>query len=123
MDVGVLRPSGSCLRLNLGELATFGDLRVALKMLLGIKKSRQRLVVDSTIVSSQQTLGSVARGTPLEVTLVVAEPVCSTCGSDGPLLFCAGCVDVLYCGARCQRADWRRHSADCRRYSPRHAQI
>ncbi len=123
MDVGVWRPSGSCLRLTLGEQATFGDLRALLKMLLGIRKSRQRLVVDSTIVSSRQTLGSVARGTPLEVTLVVAEPVCNSCGADGPLLFCAGCVDALYCGAQCQRTDRRRHSADCRRHSPRAAQI
>jgi len=90
MDIGVWRPSGSCLRLTLGEQATFCDLKALLKMILGIRKSRRRLAVDSTIVSSRQALGSVVRSTPLEVTLVVVEPVCSPCGADGPLLFCGG---------------------------------
>ena len=44
------------------------------------------------------------------------------CGADGcgvtndtaPLKSCAACRQVCYCGAACQRADWRRHKPECR---------
>jgi hypothetical protein len=44
---------------------------------------------------------------------------CATCGTrqapeGAPLLKCGGCARVVYCGAECQRGDWKRHKAECK---------
>jgi hypothetical protein len=44
---------------------------------------------------------------------------CAATGADvaaagGKLRFCTACRAVAYCGAACQRADWRRHAPACK---------
>ena len=42
------------------------------------------------------------------------EQPCWTCGATGvPLKKCSVCVVASYCGADCQKADWRGHKARC----------
>ena len=43
---------------------------------------------------------------------------CAACGGqDGELRLCDGCRAVKYCSRACQRAQWKRHKADCRAWS------
>ncbi|EOY16201.1 Histone-lysine N-methyltransferase ASHR1 [Theobroma cacao] len=47
-----------------------------------------------------------------------SDPVCQRCfKSDGTLLRCASCNIVWYCGAECQRLDWKLHKVECRAIS------
>ena len=39
---------------------------------------------------------------------------CAACGAAGAPLTCAGCRGARYCGAECQRRDWRAHKAACK---------
>ena len=46
------------------------------------------------------------------------EHLCAVCGQhvvDGKVKMCrcAGCKSVWYCGARCQKVDWKLHRAEC----------
>ncbi|KAG5185289.1 hypothetical protein JKP88DRAFT_276701 [Tribonema minus] len=41
---------------------------------------------------------------------------CDYCDEEGAPHRCGRCRVSMYCGAQCQRGDWRRHSALCRRY-------
>ena len=43
-----------------------------------------------------------------------AARACSACGAAGAPLTCGGCRDARYCGAECQRRDWRAHKATCK---------
>jgi len=39
---------------------------------------------------------------------------CGNCkGADDKLSKCAGCAGVAYCSKECQKADWKRHKAEC----------
>lgn len=42
---------------------------------------------------------------------------CENCGSfggeNGKLLMCSGCKCTFYCGAKCQKEDWKRHKVEC----------
>ena len=42
---------------------------------------------------------------------------CENCGSvggeKGKLLMCSGCKCTFYCGAKCQKEDWKRHKKEC----------
>ena len=39
---------------------------------------------------------------------------CWTCGATGvPLKKCSVCVVAAYCGAGCQKADWKAHKGQC----------
>jgi ankyrin repeat protein len=38
---------------------------------------------------------------------------CAHCGAPDAPNFCSGCRAVRYCGAACQRADWREHKPRC----------
>jgi hypothetical protein len=43
-------------------------------------------------------------------------PRCMHCGDAGESLrACASCKTALFCGRECQKAEWRRHKAYCRR--------
>ncbi|XP_021285151.1 LOW QUALITY PROTEIN: histone-lysine N-methyltransferase ASHR1-like [Herrania umbratica] len=47
-----------------------------------------------------------------------SEPLCQRCfKSDGALLKCASCNIAWYCGAECQRLDWKLHKLECRAIS------
>lgn len=39
---------------------------------------------------------------------------CARCGAPHAPSFCSGCRAVRYCGAACQRADWREHAPRCK---------
>jgi MYND finger len=39
---------------------------------------------------------------------------CKSCGKDG-VKKCGGCGQVYYCSRKCQRNDWKRHKAECKR--------
>ncbi|TFK19415.1 hypothetical protein FA15DRAFT_674468 [Coprinopsis marcescibilis] len=39
---------------------------------------------------------------------------CEVCGSTKGTSRCSSCLSVLYCGTKCQSADWPRHKATCR---------
>ncbi|KAL8438467.1 hypothetical protein Efla_002217 [Eimeria flavescens] len=55
----------------------------------------------------QQTQPSAAPEAP-------SKPKCENCGKeDVPLRRCGGCQKVFYCGAQCQREDWRLHKRIC----------
>ena len=49
---------------------------------------------------------------------VVGDPgtarACAACGAAGAPLMCSGCLAASYCGAECQRRDWRAHKAACK---------
>lgn len=38
---------------------------------------------------------------------------CKKCGKTDNLSWCSGCHKVRYCGATCQRADWKSHKKIC----------
>ena len=43
---------------------------------------------------------------------------CANCGKDSvPLMACARCKAVMYCGRACQLAHYKEHKAKCREYS------
>ena len=45
---------------------------------------------------------------------VVRNQPCWTCGATGvPLKKCSGCAVASYCGADCQKVDWRAHKGKC----------
>ena len=40
---------------------------------------------------------------------------CQVCEkTEGKLLKCAGCEKVFYCGAECQKKDWKEHKPVCK---------
>lgn len=43
---------------------------------------------------------------------------CGFCGSfggeDGKLKKCSGCSYILYCSAKCQKSDWKKHKPYCK---------
>lgn len=44
--------------------------------------------------------------------------VCSAATTPGtPLLLCGRCKSVRYCGPECQKADWKMHKQDCKRFA------
>ncbi|KAJ7594074.1 hypothetical protein C8J56DRAFT_1022870 [Mycena floridula] len=46
--------------------------------------------------------------------VMVATDACNQCGKrDIKLLRCAKCTSVAYCGAQCQKADWKNHKLKC----------
>jgi MYND finger len=40
--------------------------------------------------------------------------VCVRCAAPGATKKCGRCLKVFYCGAECQKADWKLHKLDCR---------
>ena len=58
-------------------------------------------------------------GTNPAVSLIPPRPprVCAApgCGATRGLKRCSGCGAVRYCSAKCSKAHWRAHKAECRR--------
>lgn len=40
---------------------------------------------------------------------------CCVCAKECKACWCSGCKKVVYCGAECQRQDWKRHKVLCRK--------
>jgi len=40
--------------------------------------------------------------------------LCKVCGEDKETKRCTGCYMVMYCGQKCQMADWPKHMVDCK---------
>lgn len=49
---------------------------------------------------------------------VLLRKACSGCGCDDkPLMNCAACGQVAYCGAVCQKSNWSEHKGTCKIWS------
>lgn len=46
---------------------------------------------------------------------VAGQSSCANCNSSGVSALCTACKDTWYCNADCQRADWKKHKARCRK--------
>ena len=44
---------------------------------------------------------------------------CATCGSfggkDAKLMKCSGCMSTFYCSPECQKSNWKKHKAECKK--------
>jgi hypothetical protein len=47
-------------------------------------------------------------------TITYVATSCNKCGKTDNLSWCSGCHKVRYCGATCQRADWKSHKKICK---------
>lgn len=55
------------------------------------------------------------RQSPAPSSSPTASKACARCGTkEGKLLKCSRCTKVYYCGAACQRADWKEHKTTCK---------
>jgi hypothetical protein len=51
------------------------------------------------------------------------EKVCSVCRSPMGINRCSGCRVVYYCGADCQKSDWRNHKVNCKKHCQSHKRL
>ena len=57
--------------------------------------------------------GGLDRGGLAAAAAPAATKTCSVCGKAGATARCSRCRAVVYCGAACQRKDWKRHKKTC----------
>ena len=62
----------------------------------------------------QQSPAPAERGTRQSVAVGKPKKQCWSCGATGvPLKKCSVCTVAAYCGAGCQKADWKAHKGQC----------
>lgn len=88
--------------------ATVWQLKRILQTEHGIPKKTQVFFVENEVVASDKTLADLHSCGVLEVMMIRTPASCRGCGHKGRLKRCSAC-DCYYCGAACQRADWKRH--------------
>ena len=87
------------------------EVATAIKSQLKIPRRQQQLYVGS-----ERLLMTAKIPADACVTLVRQEILCKVCGrgeENRKLRICSGCLDVSYCGKRCQRIDWSTHRQEC----------
>ncbi|GAQ86915.1 hypothetical protein KFL_003200070 [Klebsormidium nitens] len=71
---------------------------------------------DESPVRSGDPVGRNSEGEGRSILLVDPEEICAMCKkSTSAARRCSGCRGVFYCGVACQKQDWKRHRADCRK--------
>ena len=72
---------------------------------------------DSGSTSGSRSSGAAAAAgaasQPAAAGLRMVSACCAACGASDAPLMCAGCQGARYCGAECQKRDWRAHKAAC----------
>ena len=72
-------------------------------------------VLETVVVEEGSAAAAApASSSPAGTAPAVPGTACAACGASGARLTCGGCRGVRYCGAECQKRDWRAHKAACK---------
>ena len=101
-----------------GGAAALEELRSAAAPFPAVLRALEAVVVEEgSAAAAASTAAAAAASSPSSAAAAAGEaapPACAACGAAAAPLRCGGCRRARYCGAECQKRDWRAHKAACK---------